>query len=53
MVRRIAHAGSEVFLCEVCGLGYLDRATADRCQRFCEEHNACSLEITRSAVYGR
>ena len=45
------HEGSPIYLCEICGLGYRDRETAHRCEAFCKEHDACSLEITKSAVF--
>ncbi len=47
---RIQYKGRPVFLCEVCGFGYSDEATASRCENFCKTHDACSLEITRRAV---
>ena len=40
-----------IYLCEVCGLGYRDKETAARCEAFCTEHNACSLEITKNAIF--
>lgn len=38
------------FQCESCGLKYRDKETAEKCEAFCTEHNACSLEIIRQAV---
>jgi len=43
--------GSAVFLCEVCLLGYADEATAAECEAFCRTYDACSIAITRRAVY--
>jgi hypothetical protein len=51
MVKPYVHEGREIYLCEVCGYGYEERAVAERCEAFCTEHNACSLEITKDAVY--
>lgn len=36
--------------CAECGLHYVNEATAKKCEAFCKEHNACSLEITRYSV---
>ncbi len=38
------------YQCEECGLHYKDEATADKCQKFCKEHNACNTEITKNSV---
>ncbi len=40
-----------IFLCEECGLGYASETTAQECEAFCKAHNACSVQITRAAVY--
>ena len=40
-----------IHLCEECGLGYANEETARECEEFCTTHNACSLQITRAAVY--
>lgn len=40
----------EVFECPVCGLHYKDEKTAQKCQEFCEQNHACSLEIAKHAV---
>lgn len=41
----------DVFLCDECGLGYASEAVARRCEAYCKEHQSCSIEITRDAVY--
>ena len=41
----------EIFLCEQCGLGYASENTARACEEFCRANNACSIRITRAAVY--
>jgi hypothetical protein len=51
MVRRIEVDGGSAYICEICGLGYADEETARECEKFCSTHGACSLEITRRAVY--
>ncbi len=43
--------GKTVFVCDICGLGYRERETAERCQDYCAAHRSCSLEIMKEAVY--
>lgn len=38
------------YKCEECGLIYLDRETAEKCQAWCSEHKSCNLEIIKHAV---
>jgi hypothetical protein len=41
-----------VFLCDVCGLGYADRKTAQECKDFCRtNHDSYSAEISAKVVY--
>ena len=40
-----------LFLCEVCGLGYKDRETAQNCEAWCRKTGTCNVEITKKAVY--
>ena len=40
-----------IYVCDVCGLGYKSGDTAEACETYCTEHNACSLEITQKAVW--
>jgi len=41
-----------VFLCDICGLGYADRVTAQECEDYCRSHGGtCSAEISKKAVY--
>ena len=50
MVREEEREGKEVYVCEQCGFAYKDRAWAEKCERYCTEHNACSFEITSHAI---
>jgi hypothetical protein len=44
--------GKVVFLCDICGLGYEDKKTAQECEDYCKAHpGSCSPEITDKAVY--
>jgi hypothetical protein len=41
-----------VFLCDICGLGYSDKETAQECEDYCKAHpGSCSAEISKKAVY--
>jgi hypothetical protein len=41
-----------VFFCDICGLGYADRKTAQECEDYCRTHrDSCSAEISAKAVY--
>ena len=41
-----------VFLCDICGLGYADKKTAQDCEDYCRAHlGSCSAEISEKAVY--
>lgn len=39
-----------LYRCAECGLHYRDRATAQECEDYCREHNACNTDITVQAV---
>jgi hypothetical protein len=39
-----------LYLCEECGLLYLKKVWAERCEDWCSVHKSCSLEITKHAV---
>jgi len=47
---KIVH-GRTLFLCDVCGFGYLDVETARKCENWCRKTGTCSIEITEKAVY--
>jgi hypothetical protein len=41
-----------IFLCDICGLGYLDKKTAQDCEDYCKANpGSCSVEISKKAVY--
>jgi hypothetical protein len=41
-----------VFLCDICGLGYPVKKTAQDCEDYCKAHpSSCSLKISKKAVY--
>lgn len=51
MVRPLKYRGENIYICEVCEFGYVERRTAEECEAFCTKNNACSVEITKNAVY--
>jgi hypothetical protein len=40
-----------LFLCEICGLGYEDRETAQKCEEWCRKTGTCNVDISKKAVY--
>src|SRR3990170_3420050 len=50
LVLAISYLQKTVYLCEICGFGYADEATANSCENFCREHKSCSLQIAKKAV---
>lgn len=50
MVRKVNKYGSALHLCELCMFAYTDRETAQKCEKFCETHRGCSMEITKHSV---
>jgi hypothetical protein len=54
MVTKKTVDGKTVFVCDICGLGYLDRKTAHECEDWCGKNpENCSLQISQKAVYSR
>jgi len=51
LVREKKINNQKVYVCEICGLGYADRETANECEEWCRKTGTCSLKITRKAVY--
>jgi hypothetical protein len=50
MVKEVKKEGFTFYICEECGLAYKEKTWAEKCERFCSKHHACSLEITSHAV---
>ena len=50
MVKEINKSGKKYFECEECKFVYKDRGLAEKCERHCEKHHSCNLEITRHAI---
>lgn len=51
VVSELGRTGETVFLCELCGLGYRDLETAERCEQYCYTHKHTSVVLARKAVY--
>jgi hypothetical protein len=50
MVKRIEKENISFYLCEECGLAYKEKVWAEKCEKFCSEHHACSVEISSHAI---
>jgi len=33
------------YICRECGFEYKDKSWAEKCEKWCKEHNSCNLEI--------
>jgi hypothetical protein len=51
MVNEFERKDGTVFQCELCGFGYEDLDTAERCEEYCDTHGSYSPEITKKAIY--
>ena len=51
MVNELIKKGLAVYQCELCGFGYADIDTAERCEEYCDTHGTFSLDITHKAIY--
>jgi hypothetical protein len=51
MVNEFERKIGTVFQCEICGFGYKDLDTAERCEEYCDINESCSIEITKKAIY--
>ena len=53
MIKEVEKNGKKYYECELCGLVYNNKDTAEQCEKFCEEHKGCNLcnsEITEKAI---
>ena len=50
MVNELISKGVTVYQCELCGHGYSDLDTAERCEQYCYSHGSHSPKITRVAI---
>ncbi len=40
----------KLYTCPECGLSYLTKDLAKKCEAWCKKHNSCNLEITKNSV---
>jgi predicted RNA-binding Zn-ribbon protein involved in translation (DUF1610 family) len=38
------------YTCPECGLSYIKKDLAKKCEAWCKKYNSCNLEITKHAV---
>lgn len=50
MVKQIKKNGKALYVCEFCGFAYEEKEWAEKCQKWCQEHQSCSLDIIQHAV---
>ena len=50
MVKELKKKGKTLYVCEECGFAYEQKEWAEKCQRWCREHQSCNLEITQHSV---
>ena len=50
MVKEEIKNGKTYFMCEECLMYYKAKELAQKCEDFCRENHACSIEITKHAV---
>ena len=46
----IHNRGENYFVCSECKFAYKDKTWAQKCEKWCKEHNSCNIEITKHAV---
>jgi len=46
MVSKTKKNEKDVFVCQECSLGYLDRVQAEKCEAWCKAHHTCNIELT-------
>lgn len=50
MVQEVARETKKYYKCEECGLLYMDKEVAEKCQAWCVEYKSCNLDIIKYAV---
>jgi thioredoxin 1 len=51
MVKTTTQRNQILYQCEACGFEYNEIENAQRCESFCKEHNSCSTEIAKHAIF--
>lgn len=47
LVKKTEKNGKPLYVCEECGFAYEQEEWAQKCQDWCQQYQACNLEITR------
>lgn len=53
MVKKVVQQSQTLYQCESCGFEYKEIEKAQKCESFCNEHNSCSTEIAKHAVFDK
>lgn len=53
MVKKTTQQDQTAYQCEACGFEYKEIENAQKCESFCNEHNSCSTEIAKHAVFDK
>ena len=51
MVKTTTQQNQTLYQCEACGFEYKEVENAQKCESFCKEHNSCSTEIAKHAIF--
>jgi hypothetical protein len=51
MIVQVHRHDGVFYICDACGFAYRQKELAERCQSWCREHNSCSLDIIRHALF--
>jgi len=50
MVKSKIKEGVEYYICEACGMAYLTKDIAKKCEIFCLENKSCNLDLIKHSV---
>lgn len=53
MVKKVIEQNQMRYQCEACSFEYKEIENAQKCESFCNEHNSCSTEIAKHAVFDK
>jgi hypothetical protein len=50
LVNELIWKGHTIYQCELCGFGYRDLETAERCEQYCFSHGRPSPKLTKKSL---
>ena len=50
MVKQVVREEKTFYVCEECGLAFMDKTIAKRCEQYYHKHKSCNLELIKFAV---